>query len=181
MTFTPELRSVNLTRCASVPSCSSYSTACRASTCSVLATSSIPRTTWPGRPARNGLGGGYEIAGGIWVLLISIAALRPGALPRALNHLGIASATAGLVTIVPGLSEVGMVFSLGLIVWFAWLGSVSSDQRADHRVDETPTGAAPQTIASSASRIRSRPKSNSARKSYPGWSTCSEVNSIRCG
>lgn len=70
------------------------------------------------------LGGGNEIAGGIWVLLVSIAALRTGALPRALNYLGILSATAGLVTIVPGLTDVGMIFGLGLIVWLAWLGSV---------------------------------------------------------
>lgn len=72
----------------------------------------------------NGLGGGNEIAGGMWVLLVSLAALRTSALPRALDLVGILSATAGLVTIVPGLSDVGMVFGLGLIVWFAWLGSV---------------------------------------------------------
>ncbi|MEZ5239780.1 MAG: hypothetical protein R2716_12815 [Microthrixaceae bacterium] len=58
------------------------------------------------------------------MLLVSVAALRSGALPRALNYLGILSATAGLVTVVPGLEDIGMVFGLGLIVWFAWLGVV---------------------------------------------------------
>lgn len=82
-------------------------------------------TVWASLDAvTNGLGGGNEIAGGIWVLLVSVAALRSGALPRALNYLGILSATAGLVTVVPGLEDIGMVFGLGLIVWFAWLGVV---------------------------------------------------------
>lgn len=72
----------------------------------------------------NGLGGGNELAGGVWVLLVSIAALRSGVFPRALNGLGIISAVAGLVTVVPGLEPVGLVFGLGLIIWFAWLGVV---------------------------------------------------------
>ncbi len=71
---------------------------------------------------QNGLGGGNEIAGGVWVLLVSIAALRSAVLPSALNYLGIVSGAAGLVTIVPPLEAVGAVFGLGLIVWFAWLG-----------------------------------------------------------
>ena len=72
----------------------------------------------------NGLGGGNELVGGLWVLLVSVAALRSGALPRSLNVLGIVSAAAGLVTVVPGLTDVGMIFGLGLIVWFVWLGVV---------------------------------------------------------
>lgn len=72
----------------------------------------------------NGLGGGNELVGGVWVLLVSIAAIRADALPRGLNVTGIVSAGAGLVTVVPGLGDVGMVFGLGLIVWFLWLGAV---------------------------------------------------------
>jgi len=71
---------------------------------------------------QNGLGGGNEIAGGVWVLLVSLAALRTAALPTALNYLGIISGVAGLVTVVPPLEAVGAVFGVGLIVWFAWLG-----------------------------------------------------------
>ncbi|NNF53061.1 MAG: DUF4386 family protein [Acidimicrobiales bacterium] len=71
---------------------------------------------------QNGLGGGNEIAGGVWVLLVSIAALRSAVLPSALNYLGIVSGVAGLLTVVPPLEAVGAVFGLGLIVWFAWLG-----------------------------------------------------------
>ncbi len=56
------------------------------------------------------------------MLLVSVAALRTGALPRRLNQLGMLTAAAGLVTVVPGLSDVGLVFGLGLIGWFAWVG-----------------------------------------------------------
>jgi hypothetical protein len=79
---------------------------------------------------QNGLGGGNEIAGGIWVLLVSLAAFRTAALPKALNYLGAISGVAGLITIIPPLEEVGAVFGLGLIVWFAWLGTILlSDSR----------------------------------------------------
>lgn len=77
-----------------------------------------------------GLGGGNEIAGGVWILLIGWAALRARALPRALNYLGIVAGVAGILTVVPvlevlGAVEVlGLVFGLGLIVWFVWLGIV---------------------------------------------------------
>ncbi|MCB1719834.1 MAG: DUF4386 family protein, partial [Candidatus Competibacteraceae bacterium] len=71
----------------------------------------------------NGLGGGVEVVGGIWVVLLSVAALRNGGLPRVFNYFGFLVGAAGLVTVVPALSEIGgMVFGLTQIVWFAWLG-----------------------------------------------------------
>jgi hypothetical protein len=71
----------------------------------------------------NGLGGGVEVVGGIWVLLLSIAALRNGSLPRALNYLGFLVGAAGVVSVVPTLSEISAsIFGLTQIVWFAWLG-----------------------------------------------------------
>jgi hypothetical protein len=69
-----------------------------------------------------GLGGGNEIAGGLWVLLIGWAALRAGPLPRALNYLGVVIGVAGLLTVVPALEAIGLLFGLGLIVWFVWVG-----------------------------------------------------------
>ena len=82
-------------------------------------------TVWSTLDAvQNGLGGGNEIVGGLWVLLISWAALQTRRLPAALNYLGAASGVAGLVTIVPAFEAIGAVFGLGLIVWFAWLGVV---------------------------------------------------------
>ena len=71
---------------------------------------------------QNGLGGGNEIAGGMWVLLVSLAALRSGVLPSALNYLGIISGVAGLITVVPALEPVGAIFGVGLIAWFTSLG-----------------------------------------------------------
>ena len=55
---------------------------------------------------------------------MSLAAWGSGRLPTGLNVLGIVSAAAALITLVPGLSDVGMVFGLGSIVWFAWTGIV---------------------------------------------------------
>ena len=72
----------------------------------------------------NGLGGGNELVGGMWILLVSLAAWGTRLLPRGLNVLGLVIATAALVTLVPGLSDVGIVFGLGSIAWFAWAGIV---------------------------------------------------------
>jgi hypothetical protein len=74
-----------------------------------------------------GLGGAKgEILGGIWVLLASWAALRAGGLPRALNYLGVVIGVAGILSAVPALGELGLgiIFALGQIVWFVWLGIV---------------------------------------------------------
>jgi hypothetical protein len=77
-----------------------------------------------------GVGGGNEVVGGLWVLLISCAALRADVLPRNLNRLGFLVGSAGVLTIYPAdvLTE---IFGLGQIVWFAWLGScmVRSDMK----------------------------------------------------
>ena len=72
-----------------------------------------------------GLGGGNEIVGGLWVLLVSWAALQTGGLPRLLNYLGLLIAVAGILSAIPPLSEIGAaVFGLGQIVWFVWLGII---------------------------------------------------------
>ncbi|MEZ4503093.1 MAG: DUF4386 family protein [Dehalococcoidia bacterium] len=72
----------------------------------------------------DGLGGGNELVGGMWILLVSLAAWGTKRLPTGLNVLGIISAAAGLITLVPGLSDVGIIFGLGSIAWFAWTGIV---------------------------------------------------------
>ena len=74
---------------------------------------------------QDGLGGGVEIVGGIWVLLVSIAAIRGGSLfPRPLNWLGLVVGTAGIITVVPALSAFGAVFGLAQILWFIGVGVV---------------------------------------------------------
>jgi len=72
----------------------------------------------------DGLGGGNELVGAMWILLVSLAARATERLPKGLNMLGVVSASAGLITLVPGLSDVGMIFGLGSIAWFAWAGIV---------------------------------------------------------
>ena len=70
----------------------------------------------------NGIGGGNEIIGGLWMLLISWVALQAGGLPKALNYLGIVVGLAGIISALPGLGEAGLIFGLLQIVWFIWLG-----------------------------------------------------------
>ena len=72
-----------------------------------------------------GLGGANEVIGGIWILLLSWAALRTGELSKVLNYLGVVVGAAGIISIVPALAELFiMIFALGQIVWFVWLGIV---------------------------------------------------------
>jgi hypothetical protein len=70
----------------------------------------------------NGLGGGNELVGGIWIALVSIAGIITARLPRWLNWVGIVTAVAGLITVVPDFEAVEMVFGLGSIVWFVGVG-----------------------------------------------------------
>ncbi len=71
-----------------------------------------------------GMGGGVELLGGVWTLLVSWTALRAKALPGALNYLGMVIGVVGILTVVPALAALQDVFGLTQIVWFAWLGIV---------------------------------------------------------
>ena len=70
----------------------------------------------------NGLGGGNELVGGIWIGLLSLAGFVTARLPRWLNVTGAVTAIAGLVTVVPAFEAVEMVFGVGSIVWFIGAG-----------------------------------------------------------
>jgi len=74
----------------------------------------------------NGLGNGNgEILGGLWALLVSLAALRAGGLPRGLNLLGLLVGAVGIVSLIPGLTSLLTgVFGLSQIIWYVWLGIV---------------------------------------------------------
>lgn len=79
--------------------------------------------SWPAyRFVVNGLGGGNELVGGLWLLLVAIAIARSAALPRPLGWLGMATGVAGIATILPPLEDAGAIFGLGLILWFGWAG-----------------------------------------------------------
>jgi hypothetical protein len=68
--------------------------------------------------------GRVEVVGGIWILLVTWAALLAGRHPRALNNLGVVVGVAGVLTVVPALGVLGIGFRLGEIVWYVWLGIV---------------------------------------------------------
>ncbi len=101
-------------------------------------------TVWQAvEPVAQGLGGaGGELLGGLWVLLVSVAALRTRALPRSLGWLGVAIGAAGLLSVVPALNELAYGFGLLQIVWFVGLGVVML--RATSRVSEAD---APSSVA----------------------------------
>ncbi len=88
----------------------------------------------------NGLGGGNELVGGIWIGLVSIAGLITARLPRWLNVVGAVTAVAGFVTVVPAFEAVEMVFGLGSIVWFIGIGVVLlTHQEQPETVDVSST------------------------------------------
>ena len=83
--------------------------------------------TWQGiESVASGLGNGNgEILGGLWTLLVSLAALRAGGLPKGLNILGLWVGAVGIISIIPGLTDLMIgVFGLSQIIWFVWLGIV---------------------------------------------------------
>jgi hypothetical protein len=70
-----------------------------------------------------GLGGGNEIPGALWTLIISLVALKKGLFAKWINILGIIVGVAGLLTIAPVLFDYTvMVFALGQMVWWIGLG-----------------------------------------------------------
>jgi hypothetical protein len=68
-----------------------------------------------------GIGGGNELVGGLWVLLISVASIQDGWLPRTLNYLGCFVGIAGIATIYPE-ELFTEIFGVSQIVWFILLG-----------------------------------------------------------
>jgi Domain of unknown function (DUF4386) len=67
-------------------------------------------------------GSGGQLVGGVWVLLVSVAALRAKEFPAALNWLGAGIGTAGILSTLPALSMLEVAYELLMIVWFGWLG-----------------------------------------------------------
>ena len=83
-------------------------------------------TLWPALEAvENGIVSGNELVGSLWVLLISIAALRTRGFARAFNIFGVVVSCAGILTMIPSLVQTArMIFGPGMIVWSIWLGVV---------------------------------------------------------
>ena len=105
-------------------------------------------TAWTAlQSVENGITSGNELVGSLWVLLLSVAALRTGQLNRALNILGVVLGVVGMLTIVPALFDsLVMVFGPGMIVWSVWAGiillrgnRVAATQQADTYVPRLGT------------------------------------------
>jgi hypothetical protein len=67
------------------------------------------------------LGGGNEIVGALWVMLLSIAGLKSNSWSKALSYFGILVGAFGLCTIFPT-DTFAMLFGVTQIVWFMWVG-----------------------------------------------------------
>jgi hypothetical protein len=89
---------------------------------------SLASTAWTILEAmENGIISGNELVGSLWVSLISIAALRKGGLPKALNILGATLGVLGIFTLAPNLADfmwVAFTFGMGMVVWSIWLGFI---------------------------------------------------------
>lgn len=68
-----------------------------------------------------GLGGGNEVVGGIWVLLISILSYKHQLFSKPLTFIGVFVGIAGVFTIYP-LEIFTEIFGLTQIIWFLWIG-----------------------------------------------------------
>jgi hypothetical protein len=86
--------------------------------------SAMAASTWSSvNVVQSALGGGIEIVGAVWVMLVSVAGIRSRVLGYGLVALGIGIGVAGAWTMVPPTAEyAGALFGLGLIVWFVWMG-----------------------------------------------------------
>ena len=95
---------------------------------------------WQGiESVASGLGNGNgEILGGLWALLVSLAALRAGGLPRGLNILGLLVGAVGIVSVLPGLADLAAGFGLIQIIWFVWLGIVLLRSNPGTTAQESP-------------------------------------------
>lgn len=72
-----------------------------------------------------GGGGGETMVNALWILILSCVALRARELPRVLNYFGLVVGVAGILTVLlTSLLLMAVVYGLGLIVWFVWLGIV---------------------------------------------------------
>lgn len=76
----------------------------------------------------------------LWVLLLSLAALRTGGLTRAPSYLGVFLGIAGILTMIPALAEtMFMIFGPGMMVWSAWVGIVMLRRSAAVTVQQADT------------------------------------------
>lgn len=69
----------------------------------------------------NGLGGGNEIVGGLWLLCIGFAMKGRPDIPAIAAWLTMLIGFSGIATTFPPLAELATLFGIGLIVWYLWI------------------------------------------------------------
>ncbi len=67
-------------------------------------------------------GANGELLGGLWTLLVSLAARRARVLPRAIVALGLFAGAVGVLSTVPGLAVLVAAFGLTQLAWFIGVG-----------------------------------------------------------
>jgi hypothetical protein len=68
------------------------------------------------------LGGGIELVGGLWVLLLSIAGLQQQRFAKALHLLGLIVGSLGILTVLHTVPYLKDAFGITQLIWFIWLG-----------------------------------------------------------
>lgn len=92
---------------------------------------------------QEGLGGGVEVVGALWVLLTCTAAYAARSLSRPLAVLGTALGIVGLITLAPGLADVAAtIFGIGMLIWFTWTATLLSRPPTAATVDDSATARA---------------------------------------
>ncbi|MDM7860718.1 hypothetical protein QTP81_08925 [Alteromonas sp. ASW11-36] len=79
----------------------------------------------------NALGGGIEIVGGLWVLLLSIRGLYIQRLSKGLHVFGCIVGSIGIMTLLQSAPLLKDAFGLTQIVWFTWLGFALYPEASD--------------------------------------------------
>ncbi len=84
----------------------------------------LARSVWASASlVQEALGGGIEVVGACWVLLVGAVALRTRALSRGLAWTAVGVSSFGFATLLPwAVDSAASGFGLGLIIWFVWAG-----------------------------------------------------------
>ena len=79
------------------------------------------------------------MVGGLWVLLVSVVALKAGEFSKSLNYLGLIVGVAGISTVYPN-ETLTEIFGITQIAWFIWLGiSMLTQENTNESPQSTAT------------------------------------------